>query len=180
MSNAEQQKWIDSIKQNMKRHCLTSYKVSVFETHIGHINVLPKMWECLFIPIKGFHRRNFDVTRIMHLQGELYFIVEDELQTYDLPYKRKRYRLTYEELIQLEETTPWSRLMFTYGGKKHHNWRVQLLKTIATGLKYYDPIEEAKWRNQPQLTATDFDVFVKVHDAQTSWLEKLVNKIYGY
>ena len=180
MITAEEQKTLETIKHYLKRNQLTSYKVRVFETHIGHIKVLPKLWECLFIPIKGFYRRSFDVVQIMLLQGKLYFIVEDELQTYDLPYKRKKYRLTWEELIQLVETTRWSHLMTTYGGKHHHNWKVKVLKDIANGLQYYDPIEEAKWRNRPQLKIEDLDAFVKIHDARTSWLEKLVNKIYGY
>ena len=116
----------------------------------------------------------------MCLQDELYFIVEEEHVTYAFTKKRKRYRLTWEELIRLVETTPWSNQMSTYGGKLHHDWKVKLLKNFSSILKNYDPIEEVKWRNRPQLTDKNIDVLILIRDAKTNWLKKLVNKIYGY
>ena len=164
----------------MKRHSLTSYKIGICDSWIGFVKVIPKSWELLLVPIKGYHRKEYDAGKIMLLQGELYFIVEEEFATYDYPRKKKTYRLTWDELIRLVETTPWSKLTHTYSRENNRNWKALLLKSIANALKHYDPIEEAKWRNRPQLTDANIAVLCKIVEAETKGLEKLVNKIYGY
>mgnify|MGYP003509023151 FL=1 len=107
MSDAEK-KILDQIKKQMKEHGLVSYKVGVFEGYIGKIKVTPKGWQRLLVPIKGYHYDDYELPKIMHLKGELYFIVKKEHQTYDVPYKKEFFRFTWDELVSMVESTPWS------------------------------------------------------------------------
>ena len=74
MNNAEK-KYLDSIKKKMKEHGLTSYNINVFEVFIGKKKVVPKGWQILLVPIKGYHYDRYELPQIMHINGELYFIV---------------------------------------------------------------------------------------------------------
>jgi hypothetical protein len=178
--NTKEKELIESIKGLMKIHGLTSYRVGIFDSRIGKIRVTPKGWERLLVPIKGYHHDIFDLYKIIQLSGELYFIVEEEHQTYDYPRKREKYRFTWDGLVNLVKTTKWSKRNWGFGGNDHTDWETNKLKSIESSLKYYDAQEEAKWRKQPRLTDANIDVLVKVQESETSFAEKLVDKLFGY
>jgi hypothetical protein len=78
------------------------------------------------------------------------------------------------------KTTKWSIRNWGFGGNDHTDWETNKLKSIESSLKYYDAQEEAKWRKQPRLTDANIDVLVKVQESETSFAEKLVDKLFGY
>ena len=173
----DEKKILDQIKKQMKEHGLVSYKVGVFEGYIGKIKVTPKGWQRLLVPIKGYHYDDYELPQIMHLKGELYFIVKKEHQTYDVPYKKEFYRYTWDELVNMVESTPWSTRTFNYGGKGHTTWKVGLLKAIERSLSCYDAHEEIK----EKLSESQIRILCKIVDDETSFLEKAVDKIFlGY
>ena len=181
MISAKEKELLESIKNLMKVHGLVSYDIGIFDSQIGKIKVIPKGWQLLLVPIKGYHYDNFEVYKIMHLNGELYFMVNEEHQTYDCPRKREKYRYTWEELVNMVETTKWSVRRRSYGGKEKGEWKIDKLKSIESSLKYYDAQEEAKWRKRPRLTDANIDVLVKVLESQKSFLEKIVDRLFfGY
>ena len=175
MNDAEK-KYLDSIKKKMKEHGLVSYKVGVFEGYIGKIKVTPKGWQRLLVPIKGYHYDDYELPQIMHLKGELYFIVKKEHQTYDVPYKKEFFRFTWDELVNFVETTPLSIRATTYGGKGDTDWGKFLLRNIERSLSIYDPHEEIKTK----LSDSQLDVLCKKIDNEKSLAEKLVDKALGY
>ena len=175
MSDAEK-KILDQIKKQMKGHGLVSYKVGVFEGYIGKIKVTPKGWQRLLVPIKGYHYDDYELPQIMHLKGELYFIVKKEYQTYDVPYKKEFFRFTWDELVSMVESTPWSIRTLNYGGKCHTTWKVGLLKAIERSLNCYDAHEELK----DELSESQLKILCKRIDDEKSLPEKLVDKMLGY
>ena len=175
MNNAEK-KYLDSIKKKMKEHGLVSYKVGVFEGYIGKIKVTPKGWQRLLVPIKGYHYDDYELPKIMHLKGELYFIVKKEHQTYDVPYKKELFRYTWDELVDMVESTPWSIRTYSYGGKGHTTWRTGLLKAIERSLSCYDAHEEIKTK----LSESQLEILCKSIDDEKSLPEKLIDKMLGY
>ena len=176
MNNAEK-KVLDQIKKQMKEHGLVSYKVGVFEGYIGKIKVTPKGWQRLLVPIKGYHYDDYELPQIMHLKDELYFIVKKEHQTYDVPYKKEFFRFTWDELVSMVESTPWSIRTFNYGGKDHTTWKTGLLKAIERSLSFYDAHEELK----EKLSESQLEILCKRIDDEKSFLGKAVDKIFlGY
>ena len=181
MINAKEKEFLESIKKYMKQHGLTSYNIGIIESHIGKIKVAPKGWLRLLVPIKGYYYDDFEVYKIMHLDDELYFIVKKEHQTYEVPYKKEFFRYTWDELVNMVETTKWSIRRRGFGGNGNTEWKLYKLKSIENDLWYYDAQEEAKWRKRPRLTDKNIDVLVKIQEAETSFLEKAVDKIFlGY
>jgi hypothetical protein len=180
MNNAEEKKYLELIKKQMKRHGLTSYEIGILDSRIGRIKITPNGWLRLLVPIKGYYYDNFEVYKIMHLDGELYFMVSEEHQTYDYPRKRENYRFTWDELVNMVETVKWSVRRCDFGGNGNTKWKLDKLKSIESSLRYYDAQEEAKWRKQPRLTDANIDVLVKVQESETSFAEKLVDKLFGY
>lgn len=178
--NTEEKKFIDLIKQQMKKHGLTSYDIGFMDSRIGKIKVIPKGWELLLVPIKGYHYDIFEIDKIMHLNGELYFVVIKEHKTYDYPRKKEIYRFTWDELVEMVESTKWSIRQRDFGGKNNHDWQIYKLKSIESSLRYYDAQEEAKWRKRPRLTGKNLELLVKIQESETSIAEKLVDKIFGY
>ena len=175
MSDAEK-KILDQIKKQMKEHGLVSYKVGVFEGYIGKIKVIPKGWKLLLVPIKGYYYDDFELEKIMHLNGELYFIVKKEYQTYELPFKKEFFRFTWDELVSMVESTPWSIRTFSYGGKGHTTWRTGLLKAIERSLSFYDAHEEIK----EKLSDQQIEILVRRIESEKSLAEKLVDRMLGY
>ena len=175
MSDAEK-KILDQIKKQMKEHGLVSYKVGVFEGYIGKTKVTPKGWQRLLVPIKGYYYDDFELEKIMHLNGELYFIVKKEYQTYDVPYKKEFFRFTWDELVSMVESTPWSIRTFSYGGKGHTTWRTGLLKAIERSLSFYDAHEELK----EKLSDQQIEILVQRIESEKSLAEKLVDRMLGY
>jgi hypothetical protein len=176
MNNPEEKKYLDSIKEKMKEHGLVSYKNSVFELYIGKIKVVPKGWQMLLVPIKGYHYEDYELPQIMQLKGELYFIVKKEHQTYDVPYKKEFFRFTWDELVSMVESTPWSIRTYSYGGKGHTTWRTGLLKAIERSLSCYDAHEEIKTK----LSESQLEILCKRIDDEKSLPEKLIDKMLGY
>ena len=175
MNNAEK-KILDQIKKQMKGHGLVSYKVGVFEGYIGKIKVTPKGWQRLLVPIKGYHYDDYELPKIMHLKGELYFIVKKEHQTYEVPYKKELFRYKWDELVDMVESTPWSIRTYSYGGKGHTTWRTGLLKAIERSLSCYDAHEEIKTK----LSESQLEILCKSIDDEKDLAEKLIDKILGY
>ena len=175
MSDTEK-KILDRIKKQMKEHGLVSYKVRVFEGYIGKIKAIPKGWKLLLVPIKGYYYDDFELEKIMHLNGELYFIVKKEYQTYDVPYKKEFFRFTWDELVSMVESTPWSIRTFSYGGKGHTTWRTGLLKAIERSLSFYDAHEELK----EKLSDRQIEILVERIESEKSLAEKLVDRMLGY
>lgn len=175
MSDAEK-KILDQIKKQMKEHGLVSYKVGVFEGYIGKTKAIPKGWKLLLVPIKGYYYDDFELEKIMHLNGELYFIVKKEYQTYNVPFKKEFFRFTWDELVSMVESTPWSIRTFSYGGKGHTTWRTGLLKAIERSLSFYDAHEELK----EKLSDQQIEILVQRIESEKSLAEKLVDKVLGY
>ena len=175
MSDTEK-KILDQIKKQMKEHGLVSYKVRVLEGYIGKIKVIPKGWKLLLVPIKGYYYDDFELEKIIHLNGELYFIVKKEYQTYDVPYKKEFFRFTWDELVSMVESTPWSIRTFSYGGKGHTTWRTGLLKAIERSLSFYDAHEEIK----EKLSDRQIEILVERIESEKSLAEKLVDRMLGY
>ena len=175
MGDAEK-KILDIIKELMKNHGITSYRIGAFNFYIGKIKVIPKGWKRLLVPIKGYHYDDYELPQIMHLKDELYFIVKKEYQTYDVPYKKEFFRFTWDELVSMVESTPWSIRTFNYGGKGHTIWKTGLLKAIERSLSFYDAHEELK----EKLSENQLEILCKRIDDEKSLPEKLVDKVLGY
>ena len=175
MSDAEK-KILDQIKKQMKEHGLVSYKVGVFERYIGKIKVTPKGWQRLLVPIKGYYYDDYELPQIMHLKDELYFIVKKEYQTYDVPYKKEFFRFTWDEFVNMVETTEWSKRTRNFGGKNHTGWSTQRLKSIERDLVYYDAHEELK----EKLSDQQIEILVRRIESEKSLAEKLVDRMLGY
>lgn len=175
MSDAEK-KILDQIKKQMKEHGLVSYNVGVFECYIGKIKVIPKGWKLLLVPIKGYYYDDFELEKIMHLNGELYFIVKKEYQTYDVPYKKEFFRFTWDEFVNMVETTDWSKRTWNFGGENHTDWSTQRLKSIERDLGYYDAHEEIK----EKLSDQQIEILVQRIESEKSLAEKLVDRMLGY
>ncbi|MBR3977685.1 MAG: hypothetical protein IKJ95_07670 [Bacteroidaceae bacterium] len=175
MSDTEK-KILDRIKKQMKEHGLVSYKVRVLEGYIGKIKAIPKGWKLLLVPIKGYYYDDFELEKIMHLNGELYFIVKKEYQTYNVPFKKEFFRFTWDELVSTVESTPWSIRTFSFGGKGHTTWRTGLLKAIERNLSFYDAHEELK----EKLSDRQIEILVERIESEKSLAEKLVDRMLGY
>lgn len=175
MSDAEK-KILDRIKKQMKEHGLVSYKVGVFEGYIGKIKATPKGWQRLLVPMKGYHYDDYELPQIMHLKDELYFIVKKEYQTYDVPYKKEFFRFTWDEFVNMVETTEWSKRTWNFGGKNHTGWSTQSLKSIERELVYYDAHEELK----EKLSDQQIEILVRRIESEKSLAEKLVDRVFGY
>lgn len=181
MKNTEEKKYLDLIKEQMNKHGLTSYDIGFLDSRIGRIKITPNGWLRLLVPIKGYYYDKFEVDKIMYLGDELYFIVREEHQTYEVPYKKEFFRYTWDELVNMVETTKWSIRIRDFGGNGNTEWKLNKLKSIESGLRYYDAQEEAKWRKRPRLTDANIDLLVKIQEAETSFLERLVDKTFlGY
>lgn len=176
MDKAEEKKILDRIKVLMKNHGITSYRIGAFNFYIGKTKVTPKGWQRLLVPIKGYHYDDYELPQIMHLKDELYFIVKKEYQTYDVPYKKEFFRFTWDELVSMVESTPWSIRTFNYGGKGHTTWRTGLLKAIECSLSFYDVHEELK----EKLSDKQIEILVQRIESEKSLAEKLVDKVFGY
>ena len=175
MSDAEK-KILDQIKKQMKEHGLVSYKVRVFEGYIGKIKAIPKGWKLLLVPIKGYYYDDFELEKIMHLNGELYFVVKKEYQTYDVPFKKEFFRFTWDEFVNMVETTDWSKRTWNFGGENHTGWSTQRLKSIERDLGYYDAHEELK----EKLSEQQIEILVQRIESEKSLAEKLVDRMLGY
>lgn len=176
MDNAEEKKYLDLIKKKMKEHGLTSYNTTVFEVFIGKKKVIPKGWQMLLVPIKGYHYDRYELPQIMHLDGKLYFIVEKQYKTYDFRYKKEFFRFTWDELVNFVETTPLSIRAYTYGGKDNTDWGKYLLRNIESSLRNYDPHEEIKTK----LSESQLNILCQKVEDEKSLAEKLVDKVFGY
>ena len=130
----------------------------------------------MLVPIKGYHYDDYELPKIMHLKGELYFIVKKEHQTYEVPYKKELFRYTWDELVDMVERTPWSIRTYSYGGKGHTTWRTGLLKEIEHSLSCYDAHEEIKTK----LSESQLEILCKSIDDEKNLAEKLIDKILGY
>ena len=176
MNNPEEKKYLDSIKEKMKEHGLVSYKNNVFELYIGKIKVVPKGWQMLLVPIKGYHYEDYELPQIMQLKGELYFMVKKEYQTYDVPYKKEFFRFTWDEFVNFVETTPLNIRTYNYGGKGNTDWRTGILKAIERSLSFYDAHEEIKTK----LSKKQIEILCQSIEAEKGLAEKLVDKVLGY
>ena len=176
MNNPEEKKYLDSIKEKMKEHGLVSYKNSVFELYIGKIKVVPKGWQMLLVPIKGYHYEDYELPQIMQLKGELYFMVKKEYQTYDVPYKKEFFRFTWDEFANFVETTPLNIRTYNYGGKGNTDWRTGILKAIEHSLSFYDAHEEIKTK----LSEKQIEILCQRIEDEKGLAEKLVDKVLGY
>ena len=180
MNNVEEKRLIEKIKEHMKRHGMVSYDIGIVDSQIGKIRVTPKGWERLLVPIKGYYYDIFELFKVMHLKGELYFMVQEEHKTYDYPRKKEIYRFTWDELVNMVETKKWTVRNYGFGGKDNTTWRIWKLKSIESSLRYYDPKEDEAWRKQPRLSEENIKILVKISESETSIAEKLVDKIFGY
>ena len=162
--STEEKELLDLIKKLMKQHGLTSYNIGIIDSYIGKIKIAPKGWLRLLVPIKGYYYDDFEVYKIMHLDDELYFIVKKEHQTYEVPYKKEFFRYTWDELVKMVESTKWSIRTHSFGGKENR------------GLRCYDAHEEIK----EKLSESQIRILCKIVDDETSFLEKAVDKIFGY
>ena len=176
MMSAKEKELIESIKGLMKMHGLTSYDIGIIDSQIGKIRVIPKGWERLLVPIKGYHHDIFELDKIIQLNGELYFMVSEEHQTYEYPRKREKYRFTWDELVNMVKTTKWSIRNWGFGGKDHTDWETNKLRSIESSLRYYDAHEEIK----EKLSESQIRILVKIQESETSFAEKLVDKLFGY
>lgn len=175
MSDTEK-KILDRIKVLMKNYGMTSYRIGVIDLYIGKIKVVPKGWKRLLVPIKGYYYDDFELEKIMHLNGELYFIVKKEYQTYNLPFKKEFFRFTWDEFVNMVETTEWSKRTRNFGGKKHTGWSTLRLKSIERELVYYDAHEELK----EKLSDRQIEILVRRIESEKSLAEKLVDRMLGY
>ena len=175
MNDAEK-KYLDSIKKKMKEHGLTSYNINVFEVFIGKKKVVPKGWQILLVPIKGYHDDRYELPQIMHLNGELYFIVEKQYKNYDFRYKKEFFRFTWDELVNFVETTPLSTKAYRYGGKGNTDWGKYLLRNIESSLSNYDPHEEIKTK----LNESQLNILCQKIEDEKSLAEKFADKVLGY
>lgn len=175
MSDTEK-KILDRIKVLMKNHGMTSCHIGVIDLYIGKIKVVPKGWKRLLVPIKGYYYDDFELEKIMHLNGELYFIVKKEFQTYDLPFKKEFFRFTWDKFVNMVETTEWSKRTRNFGGKNHTDWSTQRLKSIEMDLVYYDAHEELK----EKLSDRQIEILVRKIESEKSLAEKLVDRMLGY
>ena len=176
MNNPEEKKYLDSIKEKMKEHGLVSYKNNVFELYIGKTKVVPKGWQMLLVPIKGYHYEDYELPQIMQLKGELYFMVKKEYQTYDVPYKKEFFRFTWDEFVNFVETTPLNIRTYNYGGKGNTDWRTGILKAIERSLSFYDAHEERKTK----LSEKQIEILCQRIEDEKGLAEKLVDKVLGY
>ena len=176
MINAKEKEFLESIKKYMKQHGLTSYNIGIIDSYIGKIKITPKGWLRLLVPIKGYYYDDFEVYKIMHLDDELYFIVKKEHQTYEVPYKKEFFRYTWDELVNMVKTTKWSIRNWGFGGKDHTDWETNKLRSIESSLRYYDAHEEIK----EKLSESQIRILVKIQESETSFAEKLVDKLFGY
>ena len=176
MNNPEEKKYLDSIKEKMKEHGLVSYKNNVFELYIGKIKVVPKGWQMLLVPIKGYHYEDYELPQIMQLKGELYFMVKKEYQTYDVPYKKEFFRFTWDEFVNFVETTPLNIRTYNYGGKGNTDWRTGILKAIERSLSFYDAHNEIKTK----LSEKQIEILCQRIEDEKGLAEKLVDKVLGY
>ena len=112
----------------------------------------------------------------MHLNGELYFIVEKQYKKYDFRYKKEFFRFTWDELVNFVETTPLSTKAYGYGGKGNTDWGKYLLRNIESSLSCYDAHEEIKTK----LSESQLEILCKIIDDEKSLPEKLVDKMLGY
>ena len=175
--SAKEKELIESIKGLMKMHGLTSYNIGIIDSRIGKIKITPKGWLRLLVPIKGYHHDIFELDKIIQLNGELYFIVKKEHQTYEVPYKKEFFRYTWDEFVNMVKTTKWSIRNWGFGGKDHTDWETNKLRSIESSLRYYDPHEEIK----EKLSESQIRILCKIVDDETSFLEKAVDKIFlGY
>ena len=175
MNNAEK-KYLDSIKKKMKEHGLTSYDINVFEVFIGKKKVVPKGWQILLVPIKGYYYDRYELPQIMLLNGELYFIVEKQYKNYDFRYKKEFFRFTWDELVNFVETTPLSTKAYGYGGKGNTDWGKYLLRNIESSLSCYDAHEELKIK----FSDRQIDILVERIESEKNLAEKLIDKMLGY
>lgn len=175
MSDTEK-KILDRIKVLMKNHGITSYRIGAFNFYIGKIKVIPKGWKRLLVPIKGYYYEDFELEKIMHLNGELYFVVKKEYQTYNVPFKKEFFRFTWDEFVNMVETAEWSKRTWSFGGKNHTGWSTQSLKSIERELVYYDAHEELK----EKLSDRQIEILVRRIESEKSLAEKLVDRMLGY
>lgn len=187
MTNQEQKNYLDLIKKHMKMHSITTIGVSVFDTWIGERKFLPKGLELLLVPIKGMHSDYYCLTKIMLLQDELHFFVENEQNRYRWPRKRETCRLSWDELVTMVESTKWSRRADSFGGNGNRSWTAKKLNNLESWVRCYDAMEEAEWRNRPQLTDVNVDIYVDKLRNQRSipqkikdGIENIANSIFGY
>lgn len=176
MDKAEEKKILDRIKALMKNHGITSYRIGAFNLYIGKIKVIPKGWKRLLVPIKGYFYDDFELTKIMHLNGELYFVVKKEYQTYNVPFKKEFFRFTWDEFVNMVETTKWSKRTWNFGGKNHTGWSTPRLKSIEMELVYYDAHEELK----EKLSDQQIEILVRRIESEKSLAEKLMDKVFRY
>ena len=175
MSDTEK-KILDRIKVLMKNHGITSYRIGAFNFYIGKIKVIPKGWKRLLVLIKGYYYDDFELEKIMHLNGELYFVVKKEYQTYNVPFKKEFFRFTWDEFVNMVETTEWSKRTWNFGGKNHTSWSTPRLKSIERELVYYDAHEELK----EKLSDRQIEILVRRIENEKSLAEKLVDRMLGY
>ena len=174
--STEEKELRDLIKKLMKQHGLTSYNIGIIDSYIVKIKITQKGWQRLLVPIKGYYYDDFEVYKIMHLDDELYFIVKKEHQTYEVPYKKEFFRYTWDELVKMVESTKWSIRTHSFGGKENRGWRTNKLKCIKNSLRCYDAHEEIK----EKLSESQIRILVKIQESETSFAEKLVDKLFGY
>ena len=155
---------------------MTSCRIGVFDLYIGKIKVVPKGWKRLLVPIKGYYYEDFELEKIMHLNGELYFIVKKEYQTYNVPFKKEFFRFTWDEFVNMVETTEWSKRTWNFGGESHTGWSTQRLKSIEGDLVYYDAHEELK----EKLSDRQIEILVRRIESEKNLAEKLVDRMLGY
>ncbi|MBR4066870.1 MAG: hypothetical protein IKJ97_08955 [Bacteroidaceae bacterium] len=155
---------------------MTSYRIGAFNFYIGKIKATPKGWQRLLVPIKGYHYDDYELPQIMHLKDELYFIVKKEYQTYNVPFKKEFFRFTWDEFVNMVETTEWSKRTRNFGGKNHTDWSTQRLKSIERDLVYYDAHEELK----EKLSDQQIEILVQRIESEKSLAEKLVDRMLGY
>ena len=112
----------------------------------------------------------------MQLNGELYFVVKKEYQTYNVPFKKEFFRFTWDEFVNMVETTEWSKRTRNFGGENHTGWSTQRLKSIERDLVYYDAHEELK----EKLSDRQIEILVRRIENEKSLAEKLVDRMLGY
>ena len=137
MTNQENNRYLDLIKKHMMSHCITTIDVSVFDTWIGEIKFLPKGQELLLVPIKGRQKDYYCLTKIMLLQGQLHFFVENEQNRWRWPRKKENYRLSWDELVAMVESIKWTRRSKHFGGEGNSDWTLKKLKSLESWVRAF-------------------------------------------
>ncbi len=90
--------------------------------------------------------------------------------------KKEFFRFTWDEFVNMVETTEWSKRTRNFSGENHTGWSTQSLKCIERDLVNYDAHEELK----EKLSEQQIEILVRRIESEKSLAEKLVDRTLGY